>query len=73
MTFADRVHSEHYMAPLQASAHYLNSVDKVLHFAGKVRDIADFEIFLKQAKAANIQNLLLLTGDKLKQHQDGEH
>lgn len=44
-----------------------------MHFAGKVRDIADFEIFLKQAKAANIQNLLLLTGDKLKQHQDGEH
>lgn len=42
-----------------------------MHFAGKVRDIADVKIFLKQAKAANIQNLLLLTGDKLKQHQDG--
>ncbi|MDW7564288.1 methylenetetrahydrofolate reductase, partial [Klebsiella pneumoniae] len=41
------------------------------HFSGKARDIQDFERFLEQAKSANIQNLLLLTGDKLKEHHNG--
>lgn len=71
MTLADRVHSDHDLAPLQASQHYPDAVEKVIHFAGKGRDIQDFELFLQQAKAANIQNLLLLTGDKLKQHHHG--
>jgi len=73
MTLADRVHSDHDMAPLEASKLYPQKVEKVLHFAGKGRDIDDFELFLKQAHAINIQNLLLLTGDKLKEHQDGQH
>ena len=72
MTLADRVHSDHDMAPLEASMRYPNSVEKVLHFAGKGRDIQDFELFLQQAKEANINNLLLLTGDKLKEHHDGK-
>ncbi|WP_407303878.1 methylenetetrahydrofolate reductase C-terminal domain-containing protein [Acinetobacter sp.] len=72
MTLADRVHSDHDMAPFAASQQYPDSVDKVLHFAGKGRDIQDFELFLLQAKAAKINNLLLLTGDKLKAHCYGE-
>lgn len=72
MTFADRVHSDHDIAPLEASQHYPDTIDKVLHFAGKGRDIQDFEQFLQHAQAANIQNLLLLTGDKLKNHHDGQ-
>ena len=71
MTLADRVHSDHDIAPLEASQHYPDSVDKVLHFSGKGRDIQDFNVFLQQAKSANIQNLLLLTGDKLKEHHYG--
>ena len=71
MTLADRVHSDHDIAPLEASQHYPDSVDKVLHFSGKGRDIQDFDVFLQQAKSANIQNLLLLTGDKLKEHHHG--
>ena len=71
MTLADRVHSDHDIAPLEASQHYPDSVDKVLHFSGKGRDIQDFNVFLQQAKSANIQNLLLLTGDKLKEHHHG--
>jgi methylenetetrahydrofolate reductase (NADPH) len=71
MTLADRVHSDQDIAPLDASKSYPNDVEKVLHFAGKGRDISDFKTFLKQAKTAKIENLLLLTGDKLKQHQDG--
>ncbi|RZG65738.1 methylenetetrahydrofolate reductase [Acinetobacter bouvetii] len=73
MTLADRVHSDHDMAPLEASKRYPLEVEKVLHFAGKGRDIQDFEIFLKQICATNIRNLLLLTGDKLKEHQNGEN
>ncbi|ATO18438.1 methylenetetrahydrofolate reductase [Acinetobacter sp. LoGeW2-3] len=72
IAIADRLHSDHDMAPLEASQHYPESVDKVLHFAGKGRDIQDFELFLQQAKAANINNLLLLTGDKLKEHCHGQ-
>ncbi|WP_336015643.1 methylenetetrahydrofolate reductase C-terminal domain-containing protein [Acinetobacter pittii] len=71
MTLADRVHSDHDIAPLEASKSYPESIDKVLHFSGKARDIQDFERFLEQAQAANIQNLLLLTGDKLKEHHNG--
>ena len=72
MTLADRVHSDHDVVPLEASQHYSGSVDKVLHFAGKGRDLQDFESFLQQADAANLKNLLLLTGDKLKEHQHGD-
>ena len=71
MTLADRVHSDHDVTPLAASEQYPDSVDKILHFAGKGRDIQDIELFLQQAKAAKINNLLLLTGDKLKDHCDG--
>jgi methylenetetrahydrofolate reductase (NADPH) len=73
MTLADRVHSDHDISPLEGSRYYPNSIDKVLHFAGKGRDIHDFESFLAQAKSANINNLLLLTGDKLKSHVDDKH
>ena len=72
MTLADRVHADDDIAPLEASRHYASSMDKILHYAGKGRDIQDFEQFLQQAERAKIKNLLLLTGDKLKQHQDGQ-
>lgn len=73
MTLADRVHSDHDTSPLEASKLYPQDLEKVLHFAGKGRDIHDFENFLKQARKADIQNLLLLTGDKLKEHSNGEN
>nr|WP_320077604.1 methylenetetrahydrofolate reductase C-terminal domain-containing protein [Acinetobacter lanii] len=71
MTLADRVHSDDDMAPLKASYNYPNTIEKLIHFAGKGRDIQDFNAFLTEAKQANIKHLLLLTGDKLKGHQDG--
>ena len=70
-TFADRVHSDDDLAPLEAAALYPKNVEKVLHFAGKNRDIKDFEKFLDQTQQQGIQNLLLLTGDKLKLHENG--
>lgn len=72
MTLADRVHGDDDLAPILAVEAYPKDIEKVLHFAGKGRDIADFEQFLAQAKATGQQNLLLLTGDKLKQHHNGE-
>ncbi len=72
MTLADRVHADDDLAPILAAKAYPKDIEKVLHFAGKGRDIADFEQFLQNAKALGQQNLLLLTGDKLKSHQNGE-
>ena len=73
MTLADRVHSDHDIAPLECSQYYPDSVEKVLHFSGKERDIQDFNLFLQQARSVKIKNLLLLTGDKLKEHQNGQN
>lgn len=73
MTLADRVHGDDDLAPLEAAKHYPKEVDKLLHYAGKGRDIAEFKQFLNQAQAEGQHNLLLLTGDKLKHHQNGEH
>lgn len=71
MTIADRVHSDHDPSPLEVSQNDPNSIDKVLHYSGKDRNIHDFKLFLEQAKLANINTLLLLTGDKLKHHDNG--
>lgn len=72
MTLADRVQSDDDRAPIEAAQQYPQNVDKVLHYAGKGRDIADFRKFLDQAHQSKYHNLLLLTGDKLKQHQYGD-
>ena len=69
MTLADRVHADDDAAPLQVAKHYPPEIEKVIHFSGKDRDIQDFEQFLQAAKAQGRHNLLLLTGDKLKQHR----
>ena len=71
MTLADRVQSDTDIAPLEAMQDYPQSIEKILHYSGKGRDISDFQTFLKDAQQHGVENLLLLSGDKLKQHQDG--
>lgn len=71
MTLADRVHSDNDAAPLDVSKLYPTHVEKLIHYSGKDRDIQDFVQFLHQAKSQGQKNLLLLTGDKLKNHQYG--
>ena len=71
MTLADRVHSDEDIAPLDVAQSYPKEIQKMIHFSGKDRDIHDFDQFLEQAKQQGLKHLLLLTGDKLKQHQDG--
>ncbi|WP_171257921.1 methylenetetrahydrofolate reductase C-terminal domain-containing protein [Acinetobacter gyllenbergii] len=71
MTLADRVHSDEDPEPINIAKLYPQSIEKILHFSGKGRDIADFEKFLDQAELSGERNLLLLTGDKLKNHNFG--
>ncbi|MEN0036761.1 MAG: methylenetetrahydrofolate reductase C-terminal domain-containing protein [Cellvibrio sp.] len=72
VTLADRVHSDNDAAPLEISKLYPENVEKLIHYSGKGRDIEDFVQFLHQAKSQGQGNLLLLTGDKLKNHQFGD-
>lgn len=71
MTLADRVHSDEDPAPLELAERYSPEIEKLLHFSGKGRDIKEFEHFLDQAEQQGYHNLLLLTGDKLKNHNFG--
>jgi methylenetetrahydrofolate reductase (NADPH) len=71
MTIADRVRTDHDPAPLTIAQSYPSQLRKILHFSGKGRDISDFQQFLQVVKKEGHENVLLLTGDKLKQHQDG--
>ncbi|CAM3016832.1 methylenetetrahydrofolate reductase C-terminal domain-containing protein [Acinetobacter celticus] len=71
MTWADRVQTDEDPSPLDVAQNAPEGTEQVLHYSGKGRDIANFEQFLKQAKALGLRNLLLLSGDKLKNHNDG--
>lgn len=73
ITLADRVHADDDMPPLELAKAFPSDIDKLIHYSGKGRDIAEFEAFLKLARASGQKNLLLLTGDKLKKHNDGEN
>lgn len=73
MTLADRVHADDDAAPLAISKFYPEHVEKLIHYSGKGRDIQDFVQFLQMANSQGQENLLLLTGDKLKDHQSGEN
>ena len=73
MTIADRVHADDDLAPLDLVKLCPTDVEKILHFSGKGRDIKEFQVFLEDSKQLGIQNLLLLTGDKLKGHTNGQH
>ena len=71
IALADRVHSDDDLAPLLMAQQCPSDVEKLIHFSGKARDINDFEHFLDQARVQGVNNLLVLTGDKLKNHQGG--
>lgn len=72
MTIADRVRTDIDPAPLMIAENYAAEIPKILHFSGKGRDIADFNQFISTAQMRGYLNVLLLTGDKLKNHQNGQ-
>ena len=73
ITLADRVHADDDLPPLECAKTFPSSVEKVIHYSGKGRDVVEFEAFLKLARALGQKNLLLLSGDKLKNHNNGEN
>lgn len=73
ITIADRVQSDDDTAPIEIAKQSTAHLDVLLHYSGKGRDISDFQIFLDTAEKQGIQNLLLLSGDKLKKHQFGQN
>lgn len=72
MTIADRVRSDDDPEPLVIAQNYAAEIPKILHFSGKGRDIADFNEFIQAIQGQGYSNVLLLTGDKLKHHQNGQ-
>ncbi|TCB34834.1 methylenetetrahydrofolate reductase [Acinetobacter sp. ANC 4910] len=72
MTIADRVRTDDDPEPLVIAQNYAAEIPKILHFSGKGRDIADFNEFIRAAQVHGYSNVLLLTGDKLKHHQNGQ-
>ena len=72
VTIADRVRTDDDPEPLAIAQNYAAEIPKILHFSGKGRDIKDFNCFIQTAQNQGYLNVLLLTGDKLKQHQNGQ-
>lgn len=72
MTIADRVRTDDDPEPLAIAQNYAAEIPKILHFSGKGRDIKNFNCFIQAAQNQGYSNVLLLTGDKLKQHQNGQ-
>ncbi|KAA8732099.1 methylenetetrahydrofolate reductase [Acinetobacter qingfengensis] len=70
LAVADRVHSDEDRAPLDIAKDIVQS-DLLLHYSGKGRDIKELKIFLLQAQQRQHFDVLMLTGDKLKQHHFG--
>jgi methylenetetrahydrofolate reductase (NADPH) len=69
-TFAvtDRVVSERDPEPVAAAASLGDSTDKqpLVHFSGKGRELGDLDGVVERMQANGLENLLVLTGDRLK-------
>lgn len=74
MTIAigDRVGSPLDMSPLDALASFSNPVPALPHFSGKDRERHHLLAQLQRMDAAGLDQLLLLTGDRLPGHEPGQ-
>lgn len=66
---ADRVHSDRDPDPVAAAAHLLSHCGKqpLVHFSGKDRDTEDLFEAIEHMASNRLENMLLITGDRLKQ------
>ena len=64
----DRVHSDDDPDPVMMATHIRDhaGTQPLVHWSGKDRSITDFESSLEAMNAAKLENMLLLSGDKLK-------
>lgn len=68
VAIGDRVGSALDMSPLEAFSSLANPVPALLHFSGKDRERRDLLAQLQRMDAAGLDQLLLLTGDRLPGH-----
>ncbi|SPJ32888.1 methylenetetrahydrofolate reductase C-terminal domain-containing protein [Kushneria phyllosphaerae] len=69
---ADRVSSSQDLSPLAAYSRLAHSLPTLLHFSGKARERHDLLKQLEQMDAAGLDQLLLLSGDRLPGHEPGQ-
>ena len=64
----DRVHSDHDPDAVRMASYIRDhsGTEPLIHWAGKDRDLEDLDAALEQMREHGLQNLLLLSGDKLK-------
>ena len=72
VSIADRVGSALDLSPLDACTSLTRPVPTLLHFSGKDRERRDLLAQLPRMDAAGLDQLLLLTGDRLPGHTPGE-
>ncbi|WP_342706277.1 methylenetetrahydrofolate reductase C-terminal domain-containing protein [Burkholderia arboris] len=68
--FADRVGLHSDLSPLEAAEALGNPASSLLHFSGKDRERADLLLQMDSMKALGVEQLLLLSGDRLPGHHD---
>ena len=71
---SDRVHSDRDPDPITAASHLAMQSGKqpLVHWSGKGRDIADLHKSIARMDDMGLENILLLTGDKLKEPTQGD-
>lgn len=72
VAIADRVGSPFEMSPLDAYSSFRQPLPALLHFSGKDRERHHLLEQLQQMDAAGLDQLLLLTGDRLPGHVPGQ-
>ncbi|MBA3507632.1 MAG: methylenetetrahydrofolate reductase C-terminal domain-containing protein [Betaproteobacteria bacterium] len=70
----DRVVSDRDPEPLAPASRLLEASCKqpLVHFSGKGRDISDLHSFLERMEEHKLENMLCLTGDRLREEKKGE-
>ncbi|MDU4255493.1 methylenetetrahydrofolate reductase C-terminal domain-containing protein [Pseudomonas sp.] len=70
--FADRVGLHSDLSPLEGAGALGDPTSSLLHFSGKDRERADLFLQIETMKARGLEQLLLLSGDRLPGHQPGQ-
>ncbi|MFU8926106.1 methylenetetrahydrofolate reductase [Acinetobacter puyangensis] len=77
VAIADRVHADEDRAPIEITQSLISNTsvtqqNVLLHYSGKGRDISDLKQFLQEAAQRQYFDVLMLTGDRLKNHDFGQ-
>lgn len=70
--FADRVGLHSDLSPLEGAGALGDPASSLLHFSGKDRERADLLLQMESMKSRGLQQLLLLSGDRLPGHHPGQ-